>query len=297
MTFVVHEPGEVPMVYVAEYFATARERYRIRQRRAVQRNPPYTEDPIFRAWRFCNVHREHDRTTMWFREHIREPLLDKPWQKQVEAAVIFRWFNRIETVEEIEDLLVGQWDAEEAFRRLQDVKPLTTGAYIICSQPGYPKLQGVLKCIERARVTIPEFVVSWMLQHPKPATLQSAHADLCSIQYLGRFMAYEIISDLRWTPVLDYADDITTWASAGPGCARGLSRVCYGDIEHFNYGSAIDQQAMLLVMQHLLEMSKSDEYWPQQWTRWEMREVEHWSCEFDKWMRVLGGERMKRRFP
>jgi len=30
--------------------------------------------------------------------------------------------------------------------------------------------------------------------------------------------------------------------------------------------------------------------------RWEMREVEHWLCEYDKYRRAASGKRMKRKF-
>jgi hypothetical protein len=64
-------------------------------------------------------------------------------------------------------------------------------------------------------------------------------------------------------------------------------------------------------MRELLELSRAPRYWPQKvagdaygcdgyglddvtctgpWPRWEMRECEHWLCEFDKINRVLNGE-------
>jgi hypothetical protein len=57
------------MRLAAKYFALARERESIRRGRLAGALPPWTHDPIFRQWRFCNVHRENDRTTIWFRDH------------------------------------------------------------------------------------------------------------------------------------------------------------------------------------------------------------------------------------
>ena len=39
------------------------------------------------------------------------------------------------------------------------------------------------------------------------------------------FMAYEVVTDLRHTKYLKNADDINTWANAGPGAVRGLNRI------------------------------------------------------------------------
>ncbi len=66
------------MSAVTQFFATARERYRILLRRRARQPWPWTSDRIFRENRFCNVFREDDRTTQWFREHLRDPLSEQP---------------------------------------------------------------------------------------------------------------------------------------------------------------------------------------------------------------------------
>jgi hypothetical protein len=290
------------MALEEQFFSTAREREKIRLNRldSLQRNL-WTRDPIFKQWRFCNVHRQNDRTTEWFRANVSGPLSmvcrdgecvgSVSLLKVVEATVIFRWFNRIETGERILDLLLGQWDTQEAKRRLTGVSPVVTGAYIVKGPDGYTKLDGILKVIDLARPDLPRMVEGW------GASLEDAWKDLCTVFYLGRFMAYELVSDLRWTPVLDQATDINTWANAGPGCARGLGWVTTGNPATFHYGSQKDQVVMLALMRDLLALSKQEKYWPSEWTPWEMREVEHWSCEYDKYKRAESGLRLKRRYP
>ena len=61
-----------------QYFRTARERYNIYLSRVANDPPPWTEDPIFQKYKFCNVFREHDRVTIWLRENWREPYADHP---------------------------------------------------------------------------------------------------------------------------------------------------------------------------------------------------------------------------
>lgn len=281
-----------PNVY--EYFRTARERYAIAFRKANDKPKPWTEDKPFLDWRFCNVHREHDKTTIWFRENIREQLLAESPLRQVEAAMIFRWFNRIETGERIKDLLLEGWNTEEARRRLTGVSPIVTGAYIIKAGDGVSKLEGVLSAIDGARNVLPFMVLPW------GKSLEDAWSDLQGIPWMGPFMAYELVSDLRWTPVLSEAKDILTWANPGPGCARGISRVTGRDKMALRAGSRKSREEMLRVMNWLLTMARDPEagYWPADWTPWEMREVEHWSCEFDKYQRVaIDGDRMKQSYP
>ena len=99
------------LTFADEFFSTARERYQIKLRREAGHPRPWTKDPIFNEWRFTNVHREDDRTTVWFRENIRGSLAQRDIHfdsllRILEATLIFRWFNRIETGEMIKDLLL-----------------------------------------------------------------------------------------------------------------------------------------------------------------------------------------------
>jgi hypothetical protein len=271
-----------------EYFATARERYAIRLKRLAGMPAPWTDDPVFQGYRFCNVHREHDRTTQWFAEHVRSKLTGL---RVVEATLIFRWFNRIETAELVEDLLLDGWNTDEARTRLEHVKPVVTGAYMIKTEMGMTKLDGVLYAIEKALPKLPRMVEKW------GSHIQNATMDLTQIHGIGPFLAYEITSDLRWTPVLNEAADIMTWANAGPGCAHGLSRLYdKEDPWKWNRGKPEHQAEMVELMYNLLELSQSENYWPIDWQPWEMREVEHWACEFDKHCRGSAGDHLKRRY-
>lgn len=286
------------LVFADKFFSTARERYRIKLRREAGQQWPWTEDIHFQTWSFTNVHREDDKTTKWFRDNIRDPLskrydvfsTNNNFQKIVESTMIFRWFNRISTGEIIKDLLLGEWDPQEAYRRLSQVDgAIVTGAYIILGVPGLPKWEGVLEAIENARPKLPTMIYSWYL------TLQGAWKDLITIDFIGPFMAYEIVMDLRYTPILENATDVMTWANLGPGATRGMSWVVYGHPDGFNAGPS-DQRKMLPLMIELLEMSQQGEYWPQEWQHWELHEVEMWLCEYAKYMRAESGHRQKRRY-
>jgi hypothetical protein len=159
---------------------------------------------------------------------------------------------------------------------------------MIKSPDGLNKLDGILLNIDRAH----SIVNSW--RWPYPDTLEEFWEQLREIPFLGGFMAYEIVSDLRWTPVLDCAKDINTWTNAGPGCTRGIGRVYAGDAKKWDRNDKGHQAFMLEVMRSILTLSKEKEFWPQEWLPWEMREVEHWACEYDKWCRAIYGDKLKR---
>lgn len=283
-----------------KFFMLARERYNILLRRRAGDPWPWTKDTHLQTWRFTNIFREDDRTTSWFRNEIRDPLSMRcgtglPFHnienriKLVESTMIFRWFNRISTGELIKDLLLGEWNSREALLRLQGEDPIFTGAYIIIGVPGQSKLEGVLEAIDGARPYLPVMVPKW------GATLEDAWEDLKTIPYIGGFTGHEIVQDLRYTPVLENATDVNSWGNLGPGAIRGISWLVYGHGEGFN-NSVSQQKQMLKLMAELLEMSRDPQYWPVEWPKWEMHQVEFLLCEFAKYMRALNGFRQKRRY-
>lgn len=292
---------EIP-VGVGRFFAYARERERTRitkthvdglcAEETLGGRPAYTTDPILQRYRFCNVFREDDRTTRWIRQNV---TADRYQNSLLGALYLARWFNRIETLER----LVSNWNllrgfgtptwADDVRERLRGISPIVTGAYIVKTPPGLCKLDGILDCsagfLLMARANNEHMIIS---NRSGKYTLQRTHTWLQCCPYMGPFMAYEVVTDLRHTPLLDNAPDIMTWASAGPGAARGLQRVFGGAV--LGYNSQAGQQKMNVLMGCLLAYSRQAELWP--WTErpWEMREVEHTLCEFDKYERVRLGE-------
>ena len=308
------------------YFALARERHAIWLRRSEGLPPPWTVDPILQEFRFCNVFRELDKTTIWFRSFVRDPYAHK--EEALLATVLFRWFNRITSGQ----ALFCQIDVEasSAFElylrdgRTEGLKaalitmngvrgPHVTGSYIVLGKRGMPKMDGVVAAFH-------DFAQEWNWREMAQRCLACREqADggvslayvwdwLRRVPYLGDFMAYEIVSDLRWTRLLNRAPDILTWANPGPGARRGAARVLGTSEQRFRspgtsekpYITAAGRDETLELMRELLRLSRDPCYWPQDYPAWEMREAEHWLCEYDKYSRVglgQGRPRQKMRYP
>lgn len=281
------------MKEIEQFFKFVNEREHIRI--AKESGAPqfmWTQDPVLQQFRFCNIFREDDKTTRYFRDTVRDPLRDTPFV--LPATIGWRWFNKIETCGQAKWWTLYGWKRELAERDFRPIQqgptPLVTGAYLIKTPNGTDKLTGILDCMDEAMYLIHHVFA----EAAYTKSLEDTHAALMRIPYLGRFMAYEIVTDLRHTYLLEDASDIDTWASAGPGCARGLGRVNSGDVSEFSYGSAKAQQVMLKLMHTILwESTKSWDY-PDR--PWEMREVEHSLCEYDKYRRAQEGGKLKRRY-
>jgi hypothetical protein len=283
------------------FFETARERYRMMLRKNIAAEADtilqdtildrrWSDDPIFQEFRFCNVFREDDKVTKWFREHVRNPLGARR-ADQVRAAVVFRWFNNIATGEQLETFfLLENWRHEEARGLVQLMadrgERILNPAYMIKSPPGMNKTTGLFQCIANVLDDL-EMITTEMMEG---SSLQKAHTLLQRYPYLGPFMAYQMICDLRFTGVLGHATDINTWTAPGPGSARGVGRMFFSDVARYNYNSERDQELLCDKMRYLLECSREATFWPTEWPKWELSTVQHWCCEYDKYMRVLLGE-------
>lgn len=304
---------------VQNFFAFMRERHAIYLRRFVEKAPPpWTDDPILREYSFTNVYRELDKTTVWFRENIRDHFKEDP-RAALFSTILFRWFNKIETGKAMlsmkwpditnEDARLvfhpDYYDRQETEKVLRPLPRWVTGAYIIKTPDGMDKLQGVLSCVQNAHDAASR--LCYYIQ--KRPTLENAHTVIKSLPFMGDFMAYEVVTDLRHTPLLENAPDIMTWANPGPGAMRGVNRLLGEDLNKKR-----KRDFYIDYMKELLFQSRTDRFvnttlygpekilpahWPnnEQYPPLEMRDIEHSLCEFDKYERVrLGEGRPKQKF-
>lgn len=285
------------MKFLPEFFAFAKERESIREKKEAGASWPWTDDPYLQRAFFCNIYREDDKTTRWFAKNMRNPYRDDEFRSLL-ASVMFRWFNKIETGQVLlpwlhaansgwTNAMWSDWgrSLRMTLEQMSDSGfKVFSAAYIISSPLGLPKIMWATGCIVNTMLNADVILKS-------ERTLESLWSRLAEEQGLGPFMAYEIVTDLRHTSVLENAPDIQTWANPGPGARRGLGWVCYG----FNKGaftnSRGDRREMIEKMQIILAESKKQDWISRPW---EMREVEHTLCEFDKYMRVSMGDRPKR---
>lgn len=295
------------------FFRFARARHQIYLDRVAGLPAPWTEDPTLRTYRFTNVFRELDRTTVWFRENLRGPLRNH--RRVVPATVIFRWFNLVETGEIIAPLLLnaelgrspGDYESlleamEKAIRSQRPRGPWVTGSYMVFSgKNNGDKLTGLLSFIRSfLRWWLDEGGErEWFPESGRLLSLSDAHRLLCQRDGLSGFTAYEVVTDLRWTAAVGSAQ-VNSWAHVGPGATRGMSRLLYGHANGLAQESQRDQALMREEMGYLLRYSRQKRFWPQldlDWPRWELRDVEHTLCEFDKYERVRREQgQTKRRF-
>ena len=313
-------------------------RHQIFLKRKAGEPGPWTQDPILAEGRFCNVYRELDTVTIWIEENIRKPYADHPhlWF----MLCIARYINWPPTLAVLIDLAenenVPAWpshpdfDCGEAFIATEpggfDASSMTwalhqiaktgkkvyTGAYMIRAESNEKAVwynwskhkyiaEIVLGRLWEDRAEWAELLEPSALS----PSLQQVWSNFQESRYIGwgPFMAYEVVTDLRHTRYLRDADDIYTWANAGPGAIRGLNRLYGRELKAKPHPKQTNEEMMTLMIdlndyhedplfnEVLGPAMDSDP------PRFEMRDIEHTLCEFDKYERVrLGEGRMRSKF-
>lgn len=278
-----------------------RERHSIHLKREAGKPKPWTDDGVMQTVFFTNPYRENDKTTVWFRNHVREPLHNE--RSVLMATVIFRWFNLIRTGETLiggtpenpgENLIMG-WNEAKAVARLRKQNktgPAFTGAYMIKAGNGPPgcKIPNVCESITRVWKERDRLI---QLCHDD-CRLEALWQELKKFQNLGGFMSYEIVCDLRYTDLLENATDVDTWCNPGPGALRGLTRLTGEPLQRNKYNKLIAPKAKdhLKTMQGLLALVRKK---LSKMPHFELREIEHSLCEWDKYERArLNDGKLKR---
>lgn len=227
---------------------------------------PWTKDKILQKYKFTNVYREKDKVTIQLRERtkrIKNPI------KLFWHIVVFRMFNWPPTYDKLLPI-IDSWTyvkAVKILRKMKDNKEkIFTGAYIVTNS-GVSGLKYEL--MAKALTKIHKSPIK-TLSIERENSLRYATDYLCQFPMIGKFVAYEIVTDLRHTKILNRATDINVWANVGPGAKRGIKRIW--DAEKIDPLSA---------MQFLLSKANF---------QMEMRDIEHSLCEFHKYMKVKLGE-------
>lgn len=192
-----------------------KEREHIRELKEAGQPKPWTEDPVLRRYRFCNVHREDDKVTRWIAKYWRGPHAEH--DTITRAMLLARMINWPETLNEIG--YPHEWNkdkyAELIGNRMGRGEKTWTGAYMITAESdGTPKHVSVCKTVDACDWT-------WKFDE----TCRSVWERLQDLPRIGSFMAAQVVADLKYTKVLRDAEDWAQFCAPGPGSMRGLNRL------------------------------------------------------------------------
>lgn len=285
------------------------ERHKIYLAKKDKKPWPWTDNKILRKFKFTNVFRQLDRVTEeWTKRYVTilgrgKKLSDGDLLFQ---CAMFRLFNWPETYDALYFGMRTNWDMKKAVdiltkRMHEDHEQVFTGAYIIPNGGSSdPKIEVICRALDflydgRTKEEIeagkkPRRHRYAAMIRKKPSMRRTVNI-LQRVPTIGGFIGYEIACDLRYTRLLHDAYDVGAWANPGPGAIRGVNRLLTGKAKSAgpkpDYNRAM--RALLKmspqrIKKHVRQTLKANE------VKFEMREIEHSLCEFDKYMRVKNKE-------
>lgn len=265
---------------------------------------PWTNDPVLRAYRFCNIYRELDTVSKWIIDNIISPYQNHPdlWFMLALARII-NWPDTLQRMMDEGSFPVDGWNAQKAYATFNAIKnekkKLITGAYIVNSV--FPK--GTNPPDNSKAYYIPFYGLDPLWKNRKAlrsefkTSQEAAVTALRGFNGWGPFMAYQVVVDLTYSRNwLMNAEDIETFTSPGPGTTRGMNRILSGGKHGGVHGSALNEP-MVKLRRNMNKIAKTMVP-PKWWTGsfetgfidLSAANLSNCLCEYDKYCRVIGGE-------
>lgn len=270
--------------------------------RRVQGEPgPWTTDPVLTTHRFTNAYRAADRVSQYMIRHIAYDG-DQVAEEVVFRVLLFKLFNRIETWELLADavgpLTARDFDVKifdkvmsEAFARGDR---LYSAAYIMPTAiPGLPRKH-------RSHLELLRQMLDDRLADRLTAAecMEAAYDLLLGYPGIGPFLAYQLVTDLNYTSVLNFSE--MDFVVPGPGARSGI-RKCFSDPGDYDEVEII----RLMADRQEEEFDRLGLRFENLWGRpLQLIDCQNLFCEVDKYARVMHPEvegigtrsRIKQRF-
>lgn len=258
-----------------ELFDFMRERHSIYVKKESGVPKPWTNDPVLRAYRFCNVYRELDTQTKWIYDCWGKP--NKNDKDYWFACVVFRLTNWSETANAIGYPV--PWKPRRFIAAIQARKNLGlkvySGAYTISTN-------GVSQ--EKHLYLVDQLNKMWEnkehLRYRKGECLSDFYDRLRSCNAMGSFLAAQVVADMKFCGEARNAKDWWTFVAPGPGSLRGLNRVMRNDKDKTWKDNAWHSALQSLHTEINILIKKYD------LPKLSAQDLQNCLCEFDKIERV-----------
>ena len=247
--------------------------------------PPWTDDPVLAHYKFTNVYRASDRVSQYLIRHVIYEGDQSP-EEVFFRTTLFRLFNKIETWERLSrrfgqissrDFSVTQYDLalDDA---LQSNKRIYSAAYIMPSGRssfGYRrKHRNHLELLDlMMRDEVWKYIGS-------ASNMEEVFEILCSYPMIGRFLGYQLATDLNYSEICDFSE--MEFVMPGPGAMDGIHK-CFSHLWGLNEPDVI----RLITDRQEQEFERLGLKFRTLWGRMmQLIDVQNVFCEVSKYSRV-----------
>jgi hypothetical protein len=276
------------------YVAFIRERNEIYHRKIGGQPWPWTEDRILQSYRFTDIYRERDRTSLHYQKTVRDRYGED--SLVLPATILYRWYNRISTCDALfnepdlgnqsafEQYIFSNCEKPSIFYDLINELPTphVTGAFIINGAQGYSKGIGV--AVQFHEWCQKPWREQWEQWTSVPPTLQDMYIWLReNASGLGSFMGAQLVADLKYLSFMRKVEDWEIWAASGPGSQKGLNAILGRPMD-----TRWNESEWLKELQVLRE-AENKELVPLGLGPFHAQDCQNHCCEFSKYEKVRLG--------
>jgi len=189
---------------------------------------PWSDDPIIQTYKFTNAYRASDRVSQYL---IKNVIYSDNWSTTDTflRILLFKLFNKIETWELLEsqfgEVSLKTFDVENYSAVLDNAMAaggrIYSAAYIMPS--GSRKKYGHIKKHRFHLLLINNLIKDGFPQEVSTVqSMQEGYELLLGIESVGKFLAYQFITDFNYSEIIDFQE--SDFVVPGPGALDGIKK-------------------------------------------------------------------------
>ena len=214
------------------YWYFAWERQNIFWKKLNGEEAPWTDDYILQQYKFCNSYRVNDRVSQYLLKNViyNENIYED--EDMLFRIILFKLFNKEATwellVNEFGDITLKEFNFERYSKVLSEATlkgvKIYNDAYISCANRAFGYDRKHDNHLALLNKMFNEDKIASKIKACK--TMKEAFDIIKSYPLIGNFMAYQLVTDINYSEVVDWREDEFT--VAGPGSLRGIKK-CFID--------------------------------------------------------------------
>ena len=208
------------------YFACERQNIFLKKKNGEP--APWTKDEILQEFKFCNSYRVNDRVSQYLLKNVIYNGKKYTDADMIFRIILFKLFNKESTWEllenEIGDITLSSFYFNKYSQILEKAinngQKIYNDAYISCANKafGYDrKHENHLALLEK--MFLKDHIDTKIINSKN---MEEAFNIIKSYPLIGNFMAYQLITDINYSNVVDFSE--MEFTVAGPGSERGIKK-------------------------------------------------------------------------
>lgn len=208
------------------YFACERQNIFLKKKNGEP--SPWTNDEILQEFKFCNSYRVNDRVSQYLLKNVIYNGKKYTDADMIFRIILFKLFNKESTWEllenEIGDITLSSFDFNKYSQILENAinngQKIYNDAYISCANKafGYDrKHENHLALLEK--MFLKDHIDTKIINSKN---MEEAFNIIKSYPLIGNFMAYQLITDINYSNVVNFSE--MEFTVAGPGSERGIKK-------------------------------------------------------------------------